>query len=407
MKAAILTIGDEILSGNTINTNSSWISKTIESTGCQIICQLTVPDSKKHINNGLDQLFLYSLDLILCTGGLGPTKDDITRETLCDYFNTTSDFDKNYWQELKTRFKSIGHVIPESNRSQAFVPKVGKVFSNPIGSARGLWFEQGQVTLIALPGVPNEMKAMIMATVLPWMKERIIESIHVQTIRTTGSPESVLIEKINKIVETDHGCKIGYYPSSLGVDIRLTSRGKRAISQLKEKLCFALGTLVYAFGEKELEEIVVDSLKDSDQTISTAESCTGGLIGHRLTQVPGSSNVYCGGVIVYSDYAKMDLLNVKKSTLKIHGAVSSETAGEMSQAVMQRFKTSIGVSVTGISGPGGDTKNKPVGLVYAGLTDSNGNKTKKFIFNGDRDSNKLRSSQAVLNWIRLMIQNAK
>ena len=174
MKAAILTIGDEILSGDTINTNSSWISKTIESTGCQIICQLTVPDSKKHINNGLDQLFLYSLDLILCTGGLGPTKDDITQETLFDYFNTTSDFDRNYWNELKARFKSIGHVIPESNRSQAFVPKVGKVFPNPKGSARGLWFEQDQVTLIALPGVPNEMKAVIMATVLPWMKERII-----------------------------------------------------------------------------------------------------------------------------------------------------------------------------------------------------------------------------------------
>ena len=151
----------------------------------------------------------------------------------------------------------------------------------------------------------------------------------------------------------------------------------------------------------------MDSLKDSDQTISTAESCTGGLIGHRLTQVSGSSNVYCGGVIVYSDYAKMDLLNVKKSTLKIHGAVSAETAWEMSQAVMQRFKTSIGVSVTGIAGPDGGTKNKPVGLVYAGLTDSNGNKTKKFIFNGDRDSNKLRSSQAVLNWIRLVMQNAK
>ena len=404
MKAALMTIGDEILSGDTINTNSSWISKALERDGCQVVCQLTVPDSKQQISIGLDQLFSLSIDLILSTGGLGPTEDDVTRETLFDYFNTESEFDSDYWNTLKIRFSRFGYDIPESNKSQALIPEVGKVFPNPIGSARGLWFEKGKVTFMALPGVPAEMKTMIEETVLPWVKEREPGSIHVQTLRTTGLPESALIEKINEIVETNHGCKIGYYPSVYGVDIRLSSSDETSICRLKDKLCFALDTLVYTLGKKKLEEIVVHSLIQSKQTISTAESCTGGLIGHRLTQVPGSSNVYRGGVIVYSNLAKIDLLKVKKSTLTRYGAVSEETAGEMSQAVMMRFKTSIGISVTGVAGPNGGTIDKPVGLVYAGLADVNGIKTRKFMFGDEREPNKLRSSQAVLNWIRLVSQ---
>ena len=401
MKAALLTIGNEILSGNTINTNSSWISKTLKGAGCQVVCQLTIPDSKQQITEGLDQLFSQSPDLIISTGGLGPTTDDVTQESLFDYFNTKSEFDDDYWNELKIRFSRFGHDIPESNRSQALVPKAGKVFSNPIGSARGLRFEKDQVTFMALPGVPIEMKAMIKATVLPWVKEHAPEATYVQTLRTTGLPESTLIEKIDSVAKTDHGCEMGYYPSVYGVDIVLSSTHQESIYHLKNELLPILGTLVYTVGEETMEEIVVHSLLRKKQTIASAESCTGGLVGHRLTQVPGSSKVYLGGVIVYSNMAKIDLLKVKKSTLTRFGSVSEETAEEMSQEVMKQFKTSLGISVTGIAGPGGGTDDKPIGLVYAGLANANGVKTREFQFGDERKTNKLRTSQAVLNWIRL------
>ena len=405
MKIAILSIGNELLSGDTINTNAGWMGRNLTDIGCDICRQITVPDKKDSISNALTELVNLNPGYIICTGGLGPTDDDITRETLFDFVGTESKFDQNYWESLSVRFNRFGIQIPESNRNQALVPVDGNVVPNPVGSARGSKLQVNDTILISLPGVPAEMKAMMTDSVIPMIQENELNPKCIRTLRTTGIPESALIEKIAPILEKDHACDIGYYPSLYGVNIRISNIDSQPVDLLSKDLYKILEFSIYAEGKDSIEDVIIQLAKSKNSTVSTAESCTGGLIGHRLTEVSGSSDVYKGGFVVYSNESKIDLLGVDKSILKKYGAVSEETAQSMAKNVTKIFASDYGISVTGIAGPDGGTDQKPVGLVYIGFAKKDDVKVKKFHFGTDRKKNKLRTSQAALNWLRLSLLN--
>ena len=405
MKIAILSIGNELLSGDTINTNAGWMGRNLTDIGCDICQQITVPDKKDSISNALTELVNLSPGYIICTGGLGPTDDDITRQTLFDFVGTESKFDQNYWESLSARFNRFGIQIPESNRNQALVPMDGDVVPNPVGSARGSKLQVNDTILISLPGVPAEMKAMMTDSVIPMIQENELNPKCIRTLRTTGIPESALIEKIAPVIEKDHACDIGYYPSLFGVDIRISHIDSQPVGLLSKDLYKILEFSIYAEGKNSIEDVIIQLAKSKNSTVSTAESCTGGLIGHRLTEVSGSSEVYKGGFVVYSNESKINLLGVDKSILKKYGAVSEETAQAMAKNVIKIFASDYGISVTGIAGPAGGTDQKPVGLVYIGFAKKDDVKVKKFHFGTDRKKNKLRTSQAALNWLRLSLLN--
>jgi len=403
VKIALLSIGNELLSGDTINTNAAWIGKKLTEIGCNVFHQATVPDEKEPIINALNHSLKLNPDFILCTGGLGPTEDDITRQTLFDFVGTESRFDEEYWGYLSERFKQFGMDIPETNRNQALVPLNGDVIENPVGSARGSIFNVNGTTLISLPGVPAEMKAMMEGTVVPLIQSKGLKPKQFHTFRTTGIPESSLIEQIAPVMKKDHGCSIGYYPSLYGVDIRISQKEKEPVEYLANEIRKVLGVSIYSENGDSIEEVNVSLAIEKHKTIATAESCTGGLVGHRITEVSGSSDVYKGGLVVYSNEAKMDMLDVEKTTLEKFGAVSAETAESMARNVMKKFDADFGISVTGIAGPTGGTEEKPIGLVYIGLADKNNTKVKKYNFGDTRKRNKLRTSQAALNWLRLTL----
>ena len=395
MRVSILTIGNELLSGKTINTNASWISKKLSLTGVSVVSHLTIPDDKNRITDTLNLLFSSDIDFIICTGGLGVTDDDITRAVIFDYFGSKEAFDKDYWEILCKRFSKLGYSLPDSSKSQAVSPNNGILLPNEIGSARGLMYERNKIILIVLPGVPSEMKSMLNNTVLPIIEKKIKLKISSINIRTTGLPESVIYENIRNYFQEEDSVNVGYYPSVYGVDIRLSGYDVKKLEELKISLNKHLKKYIYDNGYKNIENIVIDNLNKENLTLSTAESCTGGLIGHRLTQVSGSSAVYAGGVISYSNESKIDQLNVDPDNIKNFGAVSEEVAIEMAQNVKEKFNSSIGVSVTGIAGPDGGSEAKPVGLVYVGYCDKKLSFVQKFKFSSNREANKIRTSQPV------------
>ena len=403
MRIAVLTIGNELLSGKTINTNANWLSKKLSSIGSTITLHITIPDEQESIINSLDLLFSTQIDLIICTGGLGVTDDDITMDVIFSYFGSNKVFDKDYWAFLEEKFLKLGYSLPDSNKSQAVLPDNGKVFSNPLGSARGLIYEKNNITLMVLPGVPSEMKAMFNSAISPWVEEKIDSKIFQINIRTTGIPESILFEKVKNIDLEENCHNIGYYPSVYGVDVRIAGEDLEKIEKLNDYIRVNINEYIYEIGDRNLEEVLIEKLKKRNMTISCAESCTGGLIGHRLTQVPGGSEVFNGGMITYSNESKINQLGITLKNIEDFGAVSEQVALEMAENIKNKFGTSIGVSTTGIAGPGGGSKSKPVGLVYVGYCDDKSLKVKRFNFSSSRESNKIRTSQAVLNYVFKMI----
>tara|TARA_B100000886_G_scaffold207361_1_gene143395 strand:+ start:659 stop:1873 length:1215 start_codon:yes stop_codon:yes gene_type:complete len=399
MIVSILTIGNELLSGKTINTNASWISNKLSLTGVSVNSHLTIPDDKNRITDTLNLLFSSDIDLIICTGGLGVTDDDITRAVIFDYFGSKEVFDEDYWEDLCKRFSKLGQSLPDSSKNQAISPDNGILLPNHIGSARGLMYEKNKIILIILPGVHSEMKSMMNQVVLPIVEKKIKSKISSINIRTTGLPESVIFEKIRNSVQEEEFVNVGYYPSVYGVDIRLSGYDVKKLERLNISINEHLKKYVYDNGYKNIEDIVIDNLNKENLTLSTAESCTGGLIGHRLTEVSGSSSVYYGGIISYSNKSKIDQLNVNPDNIKNFGAVSEEVAIEMAQNVKEKFNSSIGVSVTGIAGPNGGSEAKPVGLVYVGYCDEKLSFVHEFNFSSNREANKIRTSQAVLKLI--------
>lgn len=402
MKASIITIGNELLGGFIIDSNASWMSRKLLDIGIRTSLKITVGDDKEEILKGLN-IASKSTDLIFCTGGLGPTIDDVTLETFCEFIDANLEIDESYLEELKERFERRGREMPDSNRNQALIPNKGEVVTNPIGSARGVKYNENNKQYYVLPGVPAEMKEMMESFILPELKNNYKSDLKISTIRTTGIMESALHDKLSDLISDLKDVEIAFIPGFMGVDVRLVSEDTKRIEHLSDKIYDQMGNYIYGEDWESLEEIIGKQLREYGFTIATAESCTGGLMSDRITNIAGSSDYYLGSVVTYSNEAKTTLLGVRNETLISVGAVSEETAIEMAQGVRKLFQTDIGVSITGIAGPSGDTPNKPIGLTYIGLDFSGDIDVQKYIFSTDRRFNKELAAQAALNLVRIAL----
>ena len=405
MNIALITIGNELLAGFTVNTNAAWIGNHVIQTGGNIIWHQTIGDSKNEIHDSLNQI-PKDINAVIITGGLGPTHDDVTAHALYKYANDIPVFDEKYWQYLQDKLAKRNLKLPEINRNQSMKPEKGTIIPNPVGSARGLHFQVDGKDLFVLPGVPREMKTMMESTVLPWIADQSAGGLTVRTIRTTGIMESGLAEKIGDIVDAlADEIKIAFLPQFTGVDIRVSSTDKDAVDQKVYEINVQAGKYIYGYDNDQLEEKVGQLLNANNLSISTAESCTGGLVGHRLTNVSGSSDYYLGGIVSYSNSVKENNLGVAIETLNKHGAVSYETAIEMAENVRSKLDSDLGLAITGIAGPRGGTDEKPVGLTYIALADGKNTMVKEFRFLTERILNKNASCQAALNMVRLYLLN--
>ena len=404
MKVSIINIGNELLEGKTLNTNSQWLGDKVSSVGCQIEYQITVKDEENSIVSGLNYCLQDKPDYLLVTGGLGPTNDDVTRNVLFNYLETNSEFDYEYWKILKGKYQRMGKQISESIKSQAIVPKAGEVIPNPKGSARGLKFVKRDTIIFVMPGVPIELKHMFLQSILPSIIKKVESPILSRTLRTTGITESVLYDFIETCSKNNKN-KIGYYPSVYGVDIKVSNKNQEEINLFIDMMYETFGNEIYGENDASMERVVVESCIKNKKKIAVAESCTGGLIGDRITNISGSSEIFTGGIIVYSNDSKVKILGLDNERLNKFGAVSKYTAIKMAENVKKMFNSSFGLSVTGIAGPNGGTKEKPVGLVYIGLASDKNTIVEKYNFGKDRELNKIKTSQAALQILRKGLLN--
>ena len=404
MKVSIVNIGNELLAGKTLNTNSYWLGEKVSSAGCQVESQITVKDEKNSIISGIEYCLKDKPEYLLVTGGLGPTDDDVTRNVFFNYMKTESVFDSDYWKILIEKYKLSNIQISESLKNQALVPKSGEVITNPMGSARGLKFIKNDTVIFVLPGVPLEMKSMFLQFILPQIIQKLKDPIFSRTLRTTGVSESKLYDLIRTRKKIDK-IKIGYYPSAYGVDIKISNGDSAEINLFVDWIYENFRNDIYGENDINIENKIVKYCIKQRKKLATAESCTGGLIGDRITNVPGSSEIFKGGVIVYSNESKVKNLGVDEEMLNQFGSVSKDTAKKMAENVKSMFNSSFGLSVTGIAGPSGGTKEKPVGLVYIGLASDKSTIVKKFNFSKDRKINKIKTSQAALNILRKGLLN--
>jgi len=420
MQAEIITIGDEILIGQIVDTNSAWMAQALNMAGIAVKQISSVSDSSEHILKAIEEA-KGRADIVLITGGLGPTNDDITKKTLCNYFNTKLRFDEEVYKDVEFLFSSRGYEITPVNRAQAEVPENCIAIRNKNGTAPGMWFDQGNKIFVSMPGVPYEMKGIMTEYVIPQLKKKFkLPAIVHKTILTQGIGESFLADKIKEwegsLKEEDIG--LAYLPSPSMVKLRLSVSGKdkeklnvavdRKIEELKKIIPqYIYGYETYGEESETLEKIVGKLLTEKKQTLSIAESCTGGYISHLITKVPGCSSYFEGSFVSYSYGIKEAELNVKLKTLQQYGAVSKQVVEQMANGVRQRFKTDYSIAASGIAGPGGGTTDKPVGTVWIAVASKNGVITEKCQFGNNRERNIHRSAIAALNMLRKEILNIK
>lgn len=404
---AILTIGDEILNGQITDTNSTFIASQLNGCGYSIEQKISVGDNKKSILHGLNTL-CGGYDFVIITGGLGPTKDDITKFTLAEYFNCELELFPDALKQVESFFKNRGKETTELNKKQAWLPSNCTYIRNQYGTAPAMWFEKENQVFISLPGVPVEMKKILVEEIQPRLIQKFKPgSITHRIIKTIGIGESYLADKIESW-ETNlpSTIKLAYLPEAGQVKLRLTAIGESKekneeliAGQLKELQRLA-GKYIYAYNNVSLEETVGNILMDSGLSIATAESCTGGAVAAAITSVPGSSGYFHGSIIAYQNKIKSEVLKVNIDTLQNHGAVSEKTVIEMAEGVKRVLDTDIGLSCSGIAGPGGGTAEKPVGTVWIAVSDQQGTISKKLSLTGDRKINISLTVLAVLNLLR-------
>jgi nicotinamide-nucleotide amidase len=403
----LLTIGDEILFGQIVDTNSQWMSVAMTEAGFRVTHKTTVADQEDAILRAFADAE-QRVDVVLITGGLGPTSDDLTKPCLAKYFGCDMKIHEEALAEITEFFKSRGRELTELNRQQAALPVCCEKITNPIGTAPGMWFQRKGKVFMSMPGVPHEMKKMMAERVIPKLRNTFVTPvIHHQMIRTVGIGESFLADKISVWEKAlPAHIKLAYLPSLGEVKLRLTASGsdlaslQRETEELTQQLLPLAGEYVYGFGHEPLEVVLGQMLRERQLTLSIAESCTGGYLSHLITSVPGSSEYFLGSMIPYAYEIKMRQLGVKPETLEKHGAVSEPTIHEMANIVRAKFNTDIGVATSGIAGPGGATPEKPVGTVWIAYSDKNKTVTKKLQLSKDRMINIRLASVAVLNLIR-------
>ena len=406
----IITIGDEILIGQTVDTNSAWMGNELNLMGIRINRITSVSDNKGEIISSLDEA-LSRTEVVLMTGGLGPTSDDITKETLAGYFGGKLVMDNEVLENVNDRLRRRNLQMNENNRRQAMVPDNCKVLRNLTGTAPGMLFEKNGKIVVSMPGVPHEMKHIMKEHVLPLLAVRLPGGVIVhKNIMTYGVAEAILAERLEAFENELPGeIRLAYLPAYGVIKLRLTAAGsdeKKIRESIKEqvaKLYEIITDVIYGEDEVMLEEVVGKLLNDNNLTVSTAESCTGGKIASLITSVPGSSGWFRGAVVAYDNSIKTGVLGVSKETLRIYGAVSAETAGEMARGARRLMGTDYAVAVTGIAGPTGGTADKPVGTVWIAIDSERGLLTEKQIFADNRQINISRSSYGALNLLRKQI----
>ena len=426
MRVGIITIGNELLSGFTVDRNAAWIGQQLLSSGIKVNVHHTIPDDFGVIYDTLEYQFReWRCDQIIVTGGLGPTVDDITVSSFLEYFDDSHEFDKEYWEILSERFKRLNFKMPNLNKNQAYKSKRGIMIPNLVGTARGLHYtkkhdsvlksvkglitgDKNRVNFFALPGVPKEMKSMFTNYVLPEIEKSLKNKVVCKSIRTTGVPESILQEKITDIIDANkEKCDIAFLPHRmLGVDIRLTSSDNQLVEDLINSIVPRIKKYVYGYDNDKLEQVIADLFIQNNLTVSTAESCTSGLLASRLTDVPGSSQYFKGGSVCYSNELKINDIGVDKDLIERYGAVSEEVAESLAKNIAQKNNTDIGIGITGIAGPDGGTEKKPVGLVFVGIFYKNNLYIKRYNLTPDRITNRELTVTLCLNEIRKILRNS-
>lgn len=400
MKAAILTIGNELLSGKTLNTNSQFLSIQLNGLGFEVIKHLTIEDDETNIIKTIGEL-TDEVDLIVTTGGLGPTYDDITISSIAKSLECEMIFFENVMEDIKEKFSKYDSKMGQNNISQAYFPKKSIILRNRYGTAAGMFLKHEKVSVVSLPGPPNENIPMFNEYATPLIQNMGNGKIIIKDIVLFGVGESNVEEILNEKIEINKEIRIATYIKPRYVVIRLTSKDNSTIEKFTKSIVEIFGNKFVGFDDMNLEKNVVELLKNKYFKLSLAESCTGGMISSMIVNIPGSSEILERSIVTYSNKAKVDELNVSTLTLETYGAVSENVAREMVEGLYCKTKSDICVSITGIAGPDGGTKDKPVGLTYIAIKSSKGTAVKKYNFFGDRNTTRHKAALYALNLIRL------
>ena len=406
MKAEIITVGTEILLGDILNTNCRYLSRELAAMGIEMYYQITVGDNEERLLKTLEESLNRS-DIVICTGGLGPTEDDITKEVCAKYFGYELELHKSSLDAMIERFKHMNRVPTKNNEKQAYFPKEAYILKNDNGTAPGCIMEKEGKMIVVLPGPPKEMESMFENYVKPYLSKLTDDVIESEVLRIIGVGESKVENDILDIIDSQTNPTIATYAKGYECTLRITAKAKSVeeakelIKPMSDEMKRRFGQSLYATGETSIEEVVAKMLVENNLKIAVAESCTGGMVSASLINYPGISSVFMEGCVTYSNEAKMKSLGVKKETLDVYGAVSDKCAKEMASGVAARYNTNVGIATTGIAGPGGGSDEKPVGLVYFGIYINGDVISKKYVFNGDRQQIRERATKTILNDLRL------
>lgn len=406
MRAEILSVGTELLLGDILNTNAQYIARELANIGVNVFYQTVVGDNPERLKNAYN-IAVNRSDIVITTGGLGPTKDDLTKEIAAEYFNKKLILHEKSLEKMMDFFKKINRVPTENNKKQAYFPEGCIIIENHNGTAPGCIIEDGGKIAALLPGPPKEMKPMFQESIIPYLKKFQDGTLVSKVLRVSGIGESSVDKEIGHIIDRQKNPTVAPYAKDNEVHLRVTAKGKneeearKLIIPVEKEIREVLGDInVYGVDEESIEEVIAKMLIENNLTIGTAESCTGGLVAGKLIDYPGISKVFLEGAVTYSNEAKMKRLGVKESTLNKFGAVSDECAAEMAQGIARTAGTNIGISTTGIAGPGGGSEEKPVGLVYVGIYMFGKVITRKLNFAGSRQKVRDRATFTILDLLR-------
>ncbi|HKD64294.1 MAG TPA: competence/damage-inducible protein A [Candidatus Acidoferrales bacterium] len=406
MRAEIIAIGSELLTPYRLDTNSLFLTDGLNQVGVRVVHKAVVGDSLDDMRASFRQA-LDRADLIVACGGLGPTDDDRTREAVADLLGRRLEFNEGVLRHIQELFRRFGRVMPEINRRQAMVPEGAVVIPNPRGSAPGLWIETNGHIVILLPGVPSELRAMFDQEVRPRLTRLgHDERLFTRDLRITGLPESEVEQRVSPLYALYPDTETTILASPPGIQLhprvwsRDAAKANQILDEMVKRMALALGEHLYSTDGEQMEEVVARVLTENRATIAVAESCTGGLLAERLTNIPGSSSYFLGGVVCYSNELKSALVDVPAELIESKGAVSPEVALALAEGIRKTTGATIGVGVTGIAGPGGGTPEKPVGLAHIAIADERGPRERRFQFPGDRERIRMHASQTALDSVR-------
>lgn len=406
MNAEIIAVGSELLTPYRLDTNSLWLTDELNKIGIRVIHKAVVGDSRDEMRSSFRHA-LDRADLIIASGGLGPTDDDRTRETVAELLGRKLHLNEMIVREIQERFRRFARTMPEINKRQAMVPEGATVLPNPRGTAPALWLEADGHIIVLLPGVPHELKSIFETEVRPRLaKISGDERLFNRDLRTTGLGESDVETRVRPLYQLYPDTETTILAAPTGTQLhprtwsRDAAKAEKLLDEITDRMALALGEHLYSTKGEKLEEVVARVLTENRATVAVAESCTGGMLAERLTNVPGSSSYFLGGVICYSNELKISLVGVPQSLIEAKGAVSSEVALALADGIRKRTGATLGVGVTGVAGPGGGTPEKPVGLVHIGLADEHGPRERAYRFPGDRERIRQFASQAALDAVR-------